>query len=181
MYNLIQKIQYFYVNWVCPTHERKRKFLIAQGARIGKGTRMGCRTGAFGSEPYLITVGENCWFGGGAHLLTHDGGVLVLNNLKKWEKGMDKMGPIKIGNNVYTGVNVLIMPGVTIGDNVVIGAGSIVTHDVPSNCVVLGIPGKVVCSLDDYYKRACPRVVPTYGMPYKDKKAFLLNHFKHLL
>lgn len=59
----------------------------------------------------------------------------------------EKLGisePITIGNDVWIGGNVTILPGVTIGDNVVVAAGAVVTKDVPSNCVVGGIPAKVI-------------------------------------
>lgn len=53
-------------------------------------------------------------------------------------------GEIKIGNNVWIGDKVTILGGVTIGDNVIIGANSVITHDVPENCVVCGVPGRIV-------------------------------------
>ena len=53
-------------------------------------------------------------------------------------------GGIKVGNNVWFGGNVCVMPGVTIGDNVVIGAGSVVTKNIPSNTVAAGVPCKVI-------------------------------------
>lgn len=52
--------------------------------------------------------------------------------------------PVKIGNNVWIGGKVIICPGVTIGDNVVIGAGAVVVKDVPSNVVVAGNPAKII-------------------------------------
>src|SRR5665647_533822 len=57
---------------------------------------------------------------------------------------------IKFGNNVFIGINSIILPGVTIGDNVVIGAGSIVNRDVPDNVVVAGVPAKIIKSLANY-------------------------------
>ncbi len=55
--------------------------------------------------------------------------------------------PIKIGNNVWIGGNVVVLPGVTIGDNTVIGAGSIVVKDIPANVVAVGNPCKVIKEL----------------------------------
>lgn len=57
--------------------------------------------------------------------------------------------PITVGNNVWFGGNVCVMPGVTIGDNVVIGGGSVVTKDIPSNVVAVGNPCKVLREITD--------------------------------
>lgn len=57
-------------------------------------------------------------------------------------------GPVKIGKNVWVGRNVCIMPRVKIGDGVIIGANSVVTHDIPKNCVAVGIPAKVIKHLE---------------------------------
>lgn len=59
-------------------------------------------------------------------------------------KGLEYAKPIKVGSNVWIGGNVLVLPGVSIGDNVVIGAGSVVTKDIPSNCVAVGNLCKVI-------------------------------------
>ena len=52
--------------------------------------------------------------------------------------------PIQIGNHVWLGAGVIVCPGVTIGDNVVVGAGSVVLHDIPSNTVAVGVPARVL-------------------------------------
>ena len=59
-------------------------------------------------------------------------------------KGLEYAKPIKVGNNVWIGGNVVVLPGVTIGDNVVIGEGSVVNKDIPSDCVAVGNPCKVI-------------------------------------
>ena len=65
--------------------------------------------------------------------------------------------PVRIGNNVWIGSNAVILPGITIGDNSVIGAGSVVTHDIPENVVAVGNPCGVLRKIDErdkeyYYK-----------------------------
>ncbi|MBR1692050.1 MAG: sugar O-acetyltransferase, partial [Lachnospiraceae bacterium] len=57
--------------------------------------------------------------------------------------------PITIGNDVWIGGNVTILPGVTIGNNVVVAAGAVVTHDVPDNCLVGGVPAKILKQLEN--------------------------------
>ena len=183
MTRILNTLVFYWVNYICPSHERKRRFLIKQGARIGKGTRFNCTTNAFGSEPYLITVGEDCLFAANTCFVTHDGGIKVLNSLHKYRQGdiylrMDKIAPIKLGNNVYTGMHAMIMPGVTVGNNVIIGACSVVTHDVPSNCIVAGVPARIICSLDEYYARSINKVEPTPTLTYSQKKEYYLKKFK---
>ena len=81
-----------------------------------------------------VFIGPNCGFYTAGHPLDY-----VSRN-----KGLEYAKPIKIGNNVWIGGNVCVLPGVTIGDNVVIGAGSVVTKDIPANCLVAGNPGKII-------------------------------------
>ena len=166
------KIQFVLVNL---SFETKKKFLIKKGAKIGDGTRLFCSTSDFGSEPYLVKIGKDCSIAKDTCFITHDGGIKVLNSLHKFEKRMDKIAPIKVGDNVYMGMRSMIMPGVTIGSNVIIGACSVVTHDIPSNSVAVGVPAKVICSLEEYYKRSVSKVEPI--IPFHNKKNFYIKKF----
>lgn len=80
-----------------------------------------------------VFIGPNCGF--------YTAGHPIDINLRN--KGLEYAKPIKVGNNVWLGGNVVVLPGVTIGDNVTIGAGSIVTKDIPSNSIAYGNPCKV--------------------------------------
>lgn len=81
-----------------------------------------------------VLIGPNCSFFAAGHPLEPE--------LRKagWEFGK----PIQVGNNVWFGGNVTVLPGVTIGDNAVIGAGSVVTKDIPADCVAVGNPCRVM-------------------------------------
>lgn len=65
----------------------------------------------------------------------------------------DCFGKVTIGDYVYLGNRVMVMPGVTIGDHVLVAAGSVVTKSIPSNVVVGGNPARILCSIDEYYNR----------------------------
>ncbi len=65
-------------------------------------------------------------------------------NAKERRSGVELAFPVSIGNTVWIGAGVSIMPGVTIGDNAVIAAGAVVTKDVPANCLVGGVPATVI-------------------------------------
>ena len=84
-----------------------------------------------------VFIGPNCGFYTSGHPLDYE----------TRNKGLEYAKPIKVGNNVWIGGNVCVMPGVTIGDNVVIGAGSVVNKDIPSNSVAVGNPCKVIKNL----------------------------------
>ena len=90
-----------------------------------------------------IIIGNNFRMGPGVGLISagHD--------LKDYDKHK-KNAPIIIGNNVWIGMNSVILPGVTIGDNVAIGAGSIVTSDIPSNSVAAGNPCRILKKKSPY-------------------------------
>lgn len=123
------------------------------------------------SEPYLITVGNNCQITSGVRIFTHGGGQAV----RLYLPDFDVFGKVKIGNYVYIGNNSLIMPGVTIEDNVLIAAGTVVTKSIPSGVVVAGNPCKIVCTISEYLKRNEFFDLKTKNVPQDKKKKILLN------
>lgn len=125
------------------------------GVQLGEDVHFyGMKPGMFSTEPWLIRIGSNVHITTGCQFVTHDGGTLALRHL---EPTLEITAPIIIGNNVYIGMNSTVLPGVTIGDNVVVGCGSVVTKDVPSNCVVAGVPAKFLKPLDQYHREISTR------------------------
>src|SRR5665647_1945637 len=105
------------------------------GVTCGKNCRfLDDPTKLFGSEPYLISVGNHVELTNGTRIITHDGGMWVFRDRNQL-KNLDYLAPVVIGDNVFIGINTIILPGVTIGNNVVIGAGSVVTKDIPDNSI----------------------------------------------
>jgi acetyltransferase-like isoleucine patch superfamily enzyme len=140
--------------------------------KIGVTYGVGCRfygDNDFGSEPYLIKMGDKVSLTS-VKFITHDGGVWVF---RKEFPDIDVIKPIKIGDNVFIGMNSIIMPGVRIGDNVVIGAGSIVTKDIPSNSVCAGVPSRIIRSLDEYKCSVVKVGLKTKYMSSKEKREYL--------
>lgn len=127
----------------------------------------------FGSEPYLIEIGDYVRITSGVKFVTHDGGVWVLRNLPEVFPELadiDLFGRIKIGNNVHIGFNAVIMPGVTIGDNCIIGCGCVLTHDVPAGSIVVGVPGRVIKTIDAYAEQHIHDFMNTKFMSPREKR-----------
>ena len=115
------------------------QYFKSLGVKIGTGTVIyGSHWLMFSTEPWLVSIGDNCHITAGVKFQTHDGGTLVIQDEVK---DFVVCGDIVVGNNVYIGERTMILPGVHIGDNVIIGCGSIVTKDIPSNVVAGGGAG----------------------------------------
>ena len=93
-----------------------------------------------------VYIGNNVMFGPNVTISVT--GHPVHGELRR--KGTQFSLPVRIGNDVWLGSNVVVLPGVTIGSNVVIGAGSVVTHDIPDNSLAYGVPCRVVREISDY-------------------------------
>ena len=104
----------------------------------------------WGSEPWIITLGNNVHITNGVRFVTHDGGTLLY---RSQVPDLEITGPITVGNDVYIGINVIILPNVHIGNNVVIGAGAVVTKDIPDNSLVVGVPARVIKTADEYLEK----------------------------
>lgn len=147
-------------------------YLRNKGAKIGSGCSIVSNVD-FGSEPYLITIGDNVRLTEHVRLITHDGGVWVARHLDETYRNADLFKRIQIGNNVHIGVNAVIMPGVTIGNNVIIGCCAVVTHDIPDNSVAVGVPARVIETVDEYIAKNNNRFVNTKAYSAEEKRRFL--------
>lgn len=121
------------------------------GVRIGANTRFyGASPGMFSTEPWLISIGDNVHITDGVKFLTHDGGTLILED----EVGDFVLtGNITVGDNTYIGINTVILPGVTIGRDCIIGACSVVTRSVPDGTVAAGVPARAITSTRAYAEK----------------------------
>lgn len=149
-----------------PTELEKRGELLKEMfAEIGEGcyieppfhANWGGRHVHFGKNVYLnfnctfvddthIYVGDYTMFGPNVVLATAGHPILPALREKAYQYNM----PIHIGKNCWLGAGVIVLPGVTVGDNTVIGAGSVVTKDIPANCVAVGNPCRVLREISEH-------------------------------
>lgn len=91
-----------------------------------------------------VSIGDNVLIGSGCLITDSDAHPLDWRDRRENRNENTLRGPVNIGNDVFIGARCIILKGVTIGDRAIIGAGSVVTCDVPPDCIVAGNPAKVV-------------------------------------
>jgi len=133
--------------------------LCKKGLEVGADCRL-FGFPSFGSEPYLVSIGNHVTVAAGVAFLTHDGGTWVFRSRPEFENVI-RYGRIRVNDNCFIGNRAIILPNVTIGPNSIVGAGAVVTHDVPPNTIVAGVPARIVTSLDEYAER-CLKENPSY-------------------
>lgn len=140
MYNwLIKK----YYNFLKKRKESYIKKLIARGLILGENVSI---TDTFFFDPshcFLISIGDNCILAPGVRLIAHDAST-------KQFLGYTKLGKISIGENCFLGDSVIVLPSVSIGPGSIIGAGAVVTKNVPPGMIAAGNPAKIICSVDEH-------------------------------
>lgn len=153
----IEQILKFYILF----KGNKVAYLRHQGVQMGERCHLWNSPGDFGTEPWLISIGNDVIVASGVMLVTHDGASRLF---RKTIAGMNPkygnlFGTIQIKDNSFIGMNAIILPGVSIGPNAVVGAGSVVVRDVVANTVVAGNPARYICSLDDYIEKFSQKMI----------------------
>jgi serine acetyltransferase len=122
-------------------------------------------------------MGDSVTITSGVKIITHDGSTGLVRD----EQGRryQRYAPVKIGNNVFVGVNSVILPGVTIGSNVVVAAGSVVTRDVPDNNIVGAVPARHIMSFQAFSERIASSCANDSGLEhvpeYKERVALAMQ------
>lgn len=164
----------------------KRKLIRMFSSPVEYAKRVGVNTSGelhiygtvhWGSEPWIIQLGDNVHLTDGVCFLTHDAGILIF---KKHIPDLELTKPIIVGNDVYIGANSMILPGVHIGNKVIIGCGTIVTKDVPDNSVVVGVPGKIIKTADEYLEKAKINSIHLGHLKGQEKDRALMKYYKYM-
>ena len=171
MIALIRKVYLKILMHIDPIKAARKK-----GVKIGGGARI-LGTVSFGSEPWLITIDEGVLITKGVTFMTHDGSVSTIRKLSPKYSRVQKFGFIHIKKNAFVGNDAYILPNVTVGENAIVGARSVVTKDVPDNAVVAGVPAKVICTVEELaekYLANTPKYDDWHSMQEKMKTSEMI-------
>jgi len=184
--SILRRLIDFLISKIKSDPKEMAKYLKRKGLNIGSDCEVFPDV-SFGSEPYLIKLGDKVKITSGVRFITHDGGIYVLRNINH-APNLDLIGRIIVGNNVFIGINSIILPNVTIGDNCIIGAGSVVSKSIPRDSFAVGVPARVIKSLDKYYADKENSIDYTKNMSPVEKRRYLLkkhnmeySHLKNII
>lgn len=164
---MIKKIIRIFRDKIDSTFNKKTQLecLSERGFKYGKNFNLYNSVIDYG-HCFLIEVGDDVTITNST-ILAHDATT-------KMDLGKSKVGKVKIGNRVFIGYGSIVLCNTTIGDDVIVAAGSVVTKDVPSNSVVAGNPARVICKKSDYISRHkdLMKINPVYDTFWENKSVF---------
>lgn len=120
-----------------------RQTLVKRGLELGRGVYIGDRAYIDPSHCWLISIGDDTRIANDVVILVHDAST-------RMHIGYTRLNRVVVGARVFIGAGATIMPGVTIGDEAIVGACSVVCDDVPARTVVAGNPARAIKTLDQY-------------------------------
>lgn len=162
MLRILKEFLKYYFDYFVRFHADKIAYLRYRGVRIGNECLVLTHINNFSSEPWLIELGNHVKMSAAVTMITHDGSSrLFRSRFPEMNLAFgNRFGKIHIKDNCLIGYGAIILPGVTIGPNSIVGAGSVVTKDVPPETVVAGNPSRTICSLDDYIAGYKAKMLP---------------------
>lgn len=147
------RFQLFRNGWKRADYLRRHNSLAAIGKRVYYYSRI------YPSDPKLLKIGDNVVIATNVRFVCHDRVDIMLTGLL--DQNYSKFyAPIEVGNNVFIGSDTVILPGVKIGDNTIIGAGAVVTKDLPSGFVWGGVPARCIECFSEFVDKRKSIVKP---------------------
>lgn len=136
--------------------------LIKNGLKLGKNVTIMPTAYIDDEHPYLISIGDNCSISHGVYIFTHDATPL------KFTEGYQVVDKVDIKENCFIGTGAIILPGVIMGPNVSVAAGSVVTKNIPPNSCVAGSPARVYGKFDELINRHKENIENSLKFDYKE-------------
>lgn len=147
--------------------------LRKHGASIGKSVRIWSprKTIIDRGRPWLLSIGDYTKITEGVVILTHDYSLSTMRRV--YGEWVGEGAETVIGKNCFLGMNSILLMGTHLGDNVIVGAGSVVHGTFPDNVVIAGNPAKIICTLEEHYQKRRERTVQeAIGCVRRYKKVF---------
>lgn len=164
------------------TETRYIRWLRAQGVNVGEHVHIYSpwTVKIDTQRPWMIEIGDNVHIAADSSILQHDYSWSVLQHMTGEILG--SCGKVRIGNNVFIGQRSLILKGADIGDNVIIGAGSVVTKKLPDDGVYAGVPVKRLMSIQDFLgKRRSLQIEEAVSLVQEYERVYRKKPEKELL
>lgn len=159
--NRIQRRIKFFLDYYVHCRADSVEYLRFLGVKVGHGCSIYTTPRNFGTEPWLIEIGNNVTLGQGVLLITHDGtSRLFRDRLPGSSPFGNRFGTIVIRDNCFIGANAILLPGIEIGPDAAVGAGSVVTKTVPPRTIAAGNPARSIKTLDEYVEGYLQRMIP---------------------
>jgi len=146
------------------TYKRKMDILLKKGLKIGKNVKIDGAAKIDQNFCHLISIGDNCVICEGAIIMAHDG------TMHPFTDDIGRAAKVDIKDNCIISVNAVILPGVTIGPNVLVAAGSVVNKDIPPDSCVSGVPARFYGKFSEYisnYKKNISDAKYIFEGPYR--------------
>ena len=158
------------------THQNEKLMSLRINIWREKGVKIGENMRSFSplisAEPYLLEFGDDITISTEVSFITHDNSVI-----KVFDDATDTFGKIIIGNKCFIGHKAVILPGIELGENTIVAAGSIVTKSYKEgNIVIGGNPAKIITTVEEYKKKVRENRLNTKGMTYEQKKSYLIDN-----
>jgi|GEM_PF-754723 len=120
-----------------------RRWLVRHGLELGKGVYIDDFAAFDHGFPWLISIGDGAVLSAGVRIVAHDGST------KHWT-GYIRVGRVDIGRKAYIGAHAIVLPGVSVGENAIVGAGSVVREDVTPGVIVMGNPAVEIGTVEEF-------------------------------
>jgi maltose O-acetyltransferase len=139
-------------------YRRKVRYWIRSGVRFGRGVLVMPTVELDATYGWMISVGDRSRLGHRVRILVHDASA-------QRDLCHGRVGPVAIGSDCLVAEGSIVLPGVTLGDRVMVGAGSVVASDIPPNSRAMGVPARVYGTFDDYLEetRRAIEAGPCFG------------------
>lgn len=124
--------------WFSPASQLRAAFHRARGVRIGRNAEIGYFVMIDNLYPDMVTIEEDATVAARTTILAHDEAAAYARGDR------EVVRPVRIGRSSFVGVHCVILPGVSIGERAIVGAGSVVTRDVPPAVTVAGTPARLI-------------------------------------